>query len=315
MADDFMRTLVMGVLNVTSDSFSDGGLWLDPARAVGHGAAMLSDGADIIDVGAESTRPGAVRVTAEEERRRILAVVPGLVSRGAVVSVDTTRASVAEAALAAGASMINDVSGGMLDPDLPHVVADHDCRYVVQHWRGWLGGAAAGREPDADTSAYCHGVLADVRDELLHQVDAVLEAGVDPKRIVIDPGLGFSKPTIGHNMPLLAGLREFIDTGYPVLVGASRKRFVSRMLDTAGMGGSGHPEALDEATAAISALCAEHGAWAVRVHDVRRSRIAVRIGTTWREYEYAYDERRNVGYHTTDGGDGAGNPRRTGLRA
>ncbi|MBW3080503.1 dihydropteroate synthase [Bifidobacterium saguinibicoloris] len=276
------HTLVMGVLNITEDSFSDGGLWLDPDAAAAHGRAMAAQGADIIDIGAESTRPGAKRVAEQDERARIVHAVKALAPSGAVLSIDTTRAAVAAAALDEGAHIINDVSGGTLDPDLPHVAADHDCLYVVQHWRGWLAGSH-GATPDADTSHYEHGVLADVRDELMRQVDRVLAAGVDPERIVIDPGLGFSKPGIEHNLPLLAGIAAFRATGYPVLIGQSRKRFVTAVLGEAGIE---DPDmaARDDATAALSALCAEHGAWAVRVHDVARSKAAVAVGDAWRRY-------------------------------
>jgi dihydropteroate synthase len=279
---DAANTMVMGVLNITEDSFSDGGLWLDPAKAARHGLDMMARGADIIDIGAESTRPGAKRVSEADELDRITGAVAALIPAGAVLSIDTTRASVAAAALAEGAQIINDVSGGTLDDELPHVVADHHCLYIVQHWRGWLAGSK-GTNPDQDTSVYEHGVLRDVRDELMRQVDAVLAAGVEPGRIIIDPGLGFSKPGIAHNLPLLAGLETFRATGYPVLIGQSRKRFISAMLTEAGVS---EPvlDDLDNATAALSALSAEHGAWAVRVHDVARSRAAVITGNIWRQY-------------------------------
>ena len=282
---DSDRTLVMGVLNITEDSFSDGGLWLDPANAKAHGEAMMKDGADIIDIGAESTRPGAKRVSEEDELARITGAVNALIPAGAVLSIDTTRASVAAAALDGGAQIINDVSGGTLDANLPHVVADHDCLYIVQHWRGWLAGSK-GVNPDQDTSVYEHGVLTDVHDELMRQVDDVLAAGVKPERIVIDPGLGFSKPSIEHNLPLLTGLETFRATGYPVLIGQSRKRFISAMLAEAGASGENGPtmDQRDDVTAALSALSAEHGAWAVRVHDVAKSRAAVITGNTWRQY-------------------------------
>lgn len=280
---DSEHTLVMGVLNITEDSFSDGGLWLDPARAKAHGEAMMRQGADIIDIGAESTRPGAKRVSEEDERSRVLGAVDALIPEGAVLSIDTTRASVALAALDHGAQIINDVSGGRLDAELPHVVAAHsECLYIVQHWRGWLAGAA-GTVPDADTSVYANGVLNDVYDELMAQVDAVLAAGVGPEQVIIDPGLGFSKPGIEHNLPLLAGLERFNATGYPVLIGASRKRFVGAMLASAGIDEPTMADK-DNATAAISALSAEHGAWAVRVHDVAKTRDAVAIGSAWRAY-------------------------------
>ena len=207
---------------------------------------------------------------------------------GALVTaslVPPTPGPVAAAALSEGAQIINDVSGGTLDTELPHVVADHDCLYIVQHWRGWLVGSK-GANPDQDTSVYEHGVLTDVHDELMRQVDGVLAAGVKPERIIIDPGLGFSKPGIEHNLPLLTGLETFRATGYPVLIGQSRKRFISAMLTGTGTAGADGPTMAqrDDVTAALSALSAEHGAWAVRVHDVAKSRAAVIAGNTWREY-------------------------------
>ena len=280
---DSDRTLVMGVLNITEDSFSDGGLWLDPAKAKAHGEAMMKDGADIIDIGAESTRPGAKRVSEEDEQTRVLGAVDALISEGAVLSIDTTRASVARMALEHGAQIINDVSGGRMDREVPHVVAEHaESLYIVQHWRGWLAGSA-GDVPDADTSVYANGVVDDVYDELMKQVDDVLQAGVSPSQIIIDPGLGFSKPSVEHNFPLMVALERFNATGYPVLIGASRKRFVGAALADAGID-EPDMDSKDNATAAISALCAEHGAWAVRVHDVEKSRDAVAIGNAWRAF-------------------------------
>lgn len=280
---DSDRTLVMGVLNITEDSFSDGGLWLDPANAKAHGEAMMKDGADIIDIGAESTRPGAKRVSEEDERTRVLGAVNALIPEGAVLSIDTTRASVARMALEHGAQIINDVSGGRLDREMPHVVAEHsESLYIVQHWRGWLAGST-GDVPDADTSVYANGVVDDVYDELMKQVDDVLQAGVSPSQIIIDPGLGFSKPSVEHNFPLMTALERFNATGYPVLIGASRKRFVGAALADAGID-KPNMDSKDNATAAISALCAEHGAWAVRVQDVKKSRDAVAIGNAWRAF-------------------------------
>lgn len=280
---DSTHTLVMGVLNITEDSSSDGGLWLDPAKAKAHGEAMMKAGADIIDVGAESTRPGAKRVSEEDEQTRVLGAVDALISEGAVLSIDTTRASVARMALEHGAQIINDVSGGRLDREVPHVVAEHaESLYIVQHWRGWLAGSA-GDVPDADTSVYANGVVDDVYDELMKQVDDVLQAGVSPSQIIIDPGLGFSKPSVEHNFPLMVALERFNVTGYPVLIGASRKRFVGAALADAGID-EPDMDSKDNATAAISALCAEHGAWAVRVHDVEKSRDAVAIGNAWRAF-------------------------------
>lgn len=280
---DSDRTLVMGVLNITEDSFSDGGLWLDPANAKAHGEAMMKDGADIIDIGAESTRPGAKRVSEEAEQNRVLGAVDALIPEGAVLSIDTTRASVARMALEHGAQIINDVSGGQLDREVPHVVAEHaESLYIVQHWRGWLAGSA-GDVPDANTSVYANGVVNDVYDELMKQVDDVLQAGVSPSQIIIDPGLGFSKPSVEHNFPLMTALERFNATGYPVLIGASRKRFVGAALADAGID-KPNMDSKDNATAAISALCAEHGVWAVRVHDVEKSRDAVAIGNAWRAF-------------------------------
>ena len=281
---DSDRTLVMGVLNITEDSFSDGGLWLDPAKAKAHGEAMMKDGADIIDIGAESTRPGgAKRVSEEDEQTRVLGAVDALIPEGAVLSIDTTRASVVRMALEHGAQIINDVSGGRLDREVPHVVAEHsESLYIVQHWRGWLAGSA-GDVPDADTSVYANGVVDDVYDELMKQVDDVLQAGVSPSQIIIDPGLGFSKPSVEHNFPLMTALERFNTTGYPVLIGASRKRFVGAALADAGID-KPNMDSKDNATAAISALCAEHGVWAVRVHDVEKSRDAVAIGNAWRAF-------------------------------
>ena len=290
---DSTHTLVMGVLNITEDSFSDGGLWLDPANAKAHGEAMMKDGADIIDIGAESTRPGVKRVSEEAEQiseeaeqNRVLGAVDALIPEGAVLSIDTTRASVARMALEHGAQIINDVSGGQLDREVPHVVAEHaESLYIVQHWRGWLAGSA-GDVPDANTSVYANGVVNDVYDELMKQVDDVLQAGVSPSQIIIDPGLGFSKPSVEHNFPLMMALERFNATGYPVLTGASRKRFVGAALADAGID---EPSmgSKDNATAAISALCAEYGAWAVRVHDVEKSRDAVAIGNAWRAFANA----------------------------
>ena len=277
------ETYIMGILNVTPDSFSDGGKFNHMDAALAHAEQMIRDGADIIDIGAESTRPGAKRVSEEDEQTRVLGAVDALIPEGAVLSIDTTRASVARMALEHGAQIINDVSGGQLDREVPHVVAEHaESLYIVQHWRGWLAGSA-GDVPDANTSVYANDVVDDVYDELMKQVDDVLHAGVAPSQIIIDPGLGFSKPSVEHNFPLMVALERFNSTGYPVLIGASRKRFVGAALADAGID---EPSmgSKDNATAAISALCAEHGVWAVRVHDVAKSRDAVAIGNAWRAF-------------------------------
>ena len=261
----------MGVVNVTPDSFSDGGRYLDPDRAVAHGLALHAAGADIVDVGGESTRPGAVRVPVDEEVARILPVVTMLAEAGVVVSIDTTRAACAVAAVAAGATLVNDVSGGLADPDMHAAVAGLRVPYIAMHWRG----------PSASMAGLAHydDVEADVLSELTAQVAAAEAAGVARDRIVIDPGLGFAKES-DHNWALLRRLDRFVALGLPVLVGASRKRFLGSLLAD----GSGEPRALDErdaATAAISALAAERGVWAVRVHDVRGSRDAVRVAAAW----------------------------------
>lgn len=281
-------TLVMGILNITEDSFSDGGLWLDASAAATHGAQMVKQGADIIDIGAESTRPGAVRVAEDVERQRIVTAVANLKSQGVPLSIDTTRASVAQAGLDEGASIINDVSGGRLDPAIPRLVAERDCLYIVQHWRGWLTGGSKNVQ-DSNSAVYENGVVKDVYDELMRQVDDVLAAGVAPEQIVIDPGLGFSKPGIDLNLPLMTHLAKFRASGYPVLIGASRKRFIGAMLSGEGSDigeistiGEINNERKDTATAVLSALCALEGAWAVRVHNVQESRDALGVAAEWK---------------------------------
>jgi dihydropteroate synthase len=256
----------MGVVNVTPDSFSDGGRWFDTTGAVKHGLDLVAEGADLVDVGGESTRPGATRVDEDEELRRVIPVVRGLASEGVVVSVDTMRASVAEQALAAGAALVNDVSGGLADPAMIPVVADAGAPFVVMHWRGFLqGGNVKGVYDD---------VVTEVVDELHARVEAVLDGGIAPDRIVIDPGLGFSKEA-GHDLTLLAHLDRLLGLGHPVLVAASRKRFLGRVL--AGPEGPPPARERDAATAAVSALAAHAGAWAVRVHEVRATADAVRV--------------------------------------
>ncbi|MGW7239654.1 dihydropteroate synthase [Streptomyces sp. NPDC054804] len=261
------RCAVMGVVNVTPDSFSDGGRWFDTTIAVKHGLDLVTAGADLVDVGGESTRPGATRVDEDEELRRVIPVVRGLAAEGVVVSVDTMRASVARQALAAGAALVNDVSGGLADADMIPVVAEAGAPFVVMHWRGFLdGGNVRGVYDD---------VVAEVLDELHARVDAVLAGGVSPDRIVVDPGLGFSKDS-EHDLTLLAHLDRLHALGHPVLVAASRKRFLGRVL--AGPEGAPPPaRERDAATAAVSALAAHAGAWAVRVHEVRATADAVRV--------------------------------------
>jgi len=263
------RCLVMGVVNVTPDSFSDGGAWFDLEKAIRHGVDLVAEGADIVDVGGESTRPGAQRVSLEEELRRVVPVIKTLADENVPVSIDTMRAEVAEAAVAAGARLVNDVSGGLADPEMPRVVAAAGVPYVVMHWRG--------HSHDMQSRAVYADVVREVRDELLHRVDAVLEEGVDPSLIVLDPGLGFAKsPKAGHNWALLAHLDAFTADGYPVLVGASRKSFLTTLL--AEPDGTRRPFAeCDDATVATTALAALGGAWCVRVHRVRPNVDAVRV--------------------------------------
>jgi dihydropteroate synthase len=265
----------MGVVNVTPDSFSDGGQWYGADAAIEHGLDLVVQGADIVDVGGESTRPGAQRISQEEELRRVGPVVTELVRAGVPVSIDTMRAEVAEFALAAGAVLVNDVSGGLADPRMPALVAAAAASYVVVHWRG--------HSHDMYSRAVYDDVVREVRDELTQRVETAMAAGVDPGRIVVDPGLGFGKRP-EHNWPLLTHLAEIGMLGgrtFPVLVGASRKRFLGNVL--AGPDGTPRPfEDCDEATVAISALAATAGAWCVRVHQVRANADAVRVAAAWR---------------------------------
>ncbi|GGM72801.1 dihydropteroate synthase [Thermopolyspora flexuosa] len=266
------RCLVMGVVNVTPDSFSDGGRWFDTSAAIRHGLDLVAQGADIVDVGGESTRPGAARVPLEEEIRRVEPVIRALAAEGVTVSVDTMRAEVAEIAVEAGAALVNDVSGGLADPAMPRVVAATGVPYVVMHWRG--------HSHDMDSRAIYADVVTEVREELAKRVDSVLAEGVAEEQIIIDPGLGFAKRP-EHNWALLKHLDRLAELGYPILVGASRKRFLSRLL--AAPDGTARPfEECDVATAAVSALAAAAGAWCVRVHDVRPNADAVRVAAAWR---------------------------------
>lgn len=265
------RTLVMAVLNVTPDSFSDGGRFVDPDVAVGHALVQVAAGADLIDVGGESTRPGASRIPVAEELARVLPVVQRLAERGVVVSIDTMRAEVASRAVAAGARVVNDVSGGLADPDMHAFVAQSDVPYIAMHWRGHSAGM--------DDLARYDDAVADVCRELSDRLAALGSAGVDLERVVIDPGLGFAK-TADHNWQLLRGLARLRSLGRPVLVGASRKRFLGELLSD----GSA-PRAVDQrdpATHAVSALAAYHGAWAVRVHDPGGTRDAIAVAGAWR---------------------------------
>jgi dihydropteroate synthase len=261
------RTRVMGVVNVTTDSFSDGGDFVETSAAVEQGLRLLADGADLLDVGGESTRPGAARVGEDEEASRVLPVVAALAGSGAVVSVDTMRASVARAAVEAGARMVNDVSGGLADPLMLDVVARTGVAYTAMHWRG--------HSVDMQSRAVYDDVVAEVCAELQRRAEAAESAGVEPGRLVLDPGLGFAK-TAEHSWELVRSLPALRELGRPLLVGASRKGFLGALLADA----SGSPRPArerDAATAAVTVLAAQAGAWAVRVHEARASADAVRV--------------------------------------
>ncbi|OKI05599.1 dihydropteroate synthase [Streptomyces sp. CB02056] len=258
----------MGILNVTPDSFSDGGCWLDPGRAVEHGLALAARGADMVDVGGESTRPGARRVPVEEELARVLPVVRGLARQGVLVSIDTMRARVAEAAVDAGARIVNDVSGGRADEAMAKTAARAGVPFVVMHWRGQSQGM--------DDLADYGDVVAEVVAEVGRQMDAVVSAGVDPEQVVLDPGLGFAKGR-GDDWALLAALDAWAVLDRPLLVGPSRKRFLGELLADPATGEPRPARERDDATSAAAVLAAAQGAWAVRVHEVRAAADAVRV--------------------------------------
>jgi dihydropteroate synthase len=263
----FGRTQIMGVLNVTPDSFSDGGLYENEDAAVRHGVELTRQGADIIDVGGESTRPGAQRVPIEREQERVIPVIRALAEHGIRVSVDTMNAATALAAAQAGAQLINDVSGSLADPGMVDAVIATGLPYVVTHWRGHS------TEMDAHAN-YTH-AAREVREELFARVGELVVRGVDPSRLIIDPGLGFAKAS-AHNWQVLAHLADFEQLGLPVLIGASRKRFVGKLLP------AGAPAvSRDVPTAIISALAAQAGVWGVRVHDVAATRLALDVVEAW----------------------------------
>jgi dihydropteroate synthase len=279
---DVHRCLVMGVVNVTPDSFSDGGNWLDPDKATAHGIELVSQGADIVDVGGESTRPGAQRVPVAEELRRVLPVVGALARAGCRVSIDTMRAEVAKSALAAGAAMVNDVSGSLADPDMAAVIAAAGVPYVVNHWRG--------HSADMYGPAVYSDVVAEVRAELDRRIGALVDAGVNPSQLIVDPGLGFAKLP-EHNWTLLAHLNRVAQLPsypepFPLLVAASRKGFLGKLL--AGPDGQPRPfTRSDDATIAVSALAAVAGAWCVRVHAVPGNVDAAAVARRWRQESMA----------------------------
>jgi dihydropteroate synthase len=283
VSDQFLRReplhpVVMGVLNVTPDSFSDGGRYTDLGDAIAHAISLRADGADLIDVGGESTRPGAIRVDAETETARVVPVIRELTTAGVPVSIDTTRAAVAEAALDAGATLVNDVSGGLADPDMGRIVADAGCPWVLMHWRGHS-------DRMADLAHY-HDVVAEVCAELRERTEDAIKAGVAADKIIVDPGLGFAK-TAEHNWTLSAHLDAIIGLGFPVLFGASRKSYLGRLL----AGSDGTPRSVGQreaATLATTVLAVAAGVWGVRVHDVASSVDAIRV---WR----ATEEHRRAG--------------------
>jgi len=265
------RALVMGVLNVTPDSFSDGGRYLDPVHALAHGRRLAAEGADLVDVGGESTRPGAVRPSEQEELDRVLPVVSALAAEGVVVSVDTMRARVAAEAVAAGAAVVNDVSGGRADDEMLPTVARLRTPYVLMHWRA--------HSAHMQEHATYGDVVGDVVAELAEQLDAATRAGVDPALVALDPGIGFSK-TGDQNWDVLAGLSRLHELGLPVLVATSRKRFLGTLLADDD-GTPRPPDRRDDATTATSALAAAAGAWCVRTHSVRATLDAVLVARRW----------------------------------
>lgn len=270
--------VVMGIVNVTPDSFSDGGRWASTDLAVEHATRLVAEGADLLDVGGESTRPGATRPVLAEELDRVVPVISELASRGVAVSVDTMRAEVAAAAVAAGAVVVNDVSGGLADPEILDVVAQTGAVYVAMHWR-------AHAEQMQRFTHYADGVVAGVCQELGARVDAALAAGVRAEQLVLDPGLGFAKDA-EQNWELLGGLEEVEALGFPVLVGASRKSFLGSLL--AGPDGPRPIPEREHAGVALSLLLAQRGAWGVRVHDVRATTDALAV---WRRLATAQGRR------------------------
>nr|WP_084678679.1 dihydropteroate synthase [Actinopolymorpha alba] len=262
----------MGVLNVTPDSFSDGGLWLEPERAIAHGHELLAEGADLIDVGGESTRPGAARPSEQEELRRVIPVVRALVEAGAQVSIDTMRARVAHEAIEAGAVLVNDVSGGLADPEMLPMVASSGVAYVSMHWRGF--------SDQMQSRAVYDDVVAEVIKGLRSRAEAAYAAGIPAERIAIDPGLGFAK-TGEHNWTLLAALDRLTAVGHPVLLAASRKTFLGTLLSDPATGRPRRTVERDDASVAIAVLAARAGVWCVRAHAVRPTLDAVKVAARW----------------------------------
>ena len=251
-------TLVMGILNVTPDSFSDGGEFLDPKKAIARGMEMIEEGATIIDVGGESTKPGAERVTLDEELTRVIPVIHALAKSGAKVSVDTMRAETAAMAVAAGASIINDVSGGLADPAMHATAAALKVQYICMHWRG--------QSKDMDSLAVYENVVTDVINEMTKQIAAALLAGIEPTKLVIDPGLGFAK-NAEQNWEILRNIDKFKEFGFPILVGGSRKRFLS----------GNDPLQRESSSVALTTWLATKHIWGVRTHSVKPHVDAIKL--------------------------------------
>ena len=242
--------LIMGILNVTPDSFADGGRHNEFDAAVARGLEMIAEGVDIIDIGGESTRPGAERVSEAEEIERTIPVITELTKHGARISIDTMRASTAEAAIKAGASIINDVSGGLADPNMLQTAARIGVPYIAMHWRG--------QSKEMNSKAIYNDVVIDVISELQERITAALDAGIEVGNLIIDPGLGFAKDA-EHNWKIIDSVHSFVELGYPVLIGASRKRFL----------GGDNPDEREQATIDLTKRLATTGVWAVRVHSVK----------------------------------------------
>lgn len=265
------RTRVMGVVNVTPDSFSDGGQYLSQDAAIAHGRRLAAEGAEILDVGGESTRPGARKIDTAEECERIIGVIETLAAEGHIVSVDTVNAVTARTAIIAGATIVNDVSGSLADPEMPRVIAESDALYVCQHMRG---------TPETMSSLTSYDdVVAEVRGELTERITGLTRAGARSEQLILDPGIGFAKDT-PHNWELLARLGEIEELGFPLLVGTSRKRFLAEIVPPER---ATDPRERDAATTALTALLARRRTWGVRVHDAAAARDAIRAVEAWRE--------------------------------
>ena len=265
------RTLVMGILNVTPDSFADGGRHFAFEDAIKRAKEMISEGVDLIDVGGESTRPGAERISVEEELDRVIPVIVELQPLGVPLSVDTMRAKVAQAAIGAGASVVNDVSGGLADKEMAKLIAKNSTvQYVAMHWRG--------QSRDMQALAQYKDVVREVRDELEARVQALLQAGIDPERIILDPGIGFAK-TSEHNWELLRNVDRLQLLGYPLLIGASRKRFLGELTQGSTSGGipDASPDDREAASIAVTTQMARHKVWAVRTHSVKAHKDAILV--------------------------------------